>query len=58
MCILLKVDYAKFSVFNLFSSNVIEEKPLEDPIPFSTGRVKMPELRKGTVRPGPDGIKT
>ena len=29
MCILLKFDYAKFGVSNLFFSKVIEEKPLE-----------------------------
>ena len=28
MCILLKLDYAKFGVSNLFFSKVIEEKPL------------------------------
>ena len=28
MCILLKLDYAKFGVSNLFFSEVIEEKPL------------------------------
>ena len=27
MCILLKLDYAKFSVSNLFFSKVIEENP-------------------------------
>ena len=28
MCILLKLDYAKFGASNLFFSKVIEEKPL------------------------------
>ena len=28
MCILLKLDYAKFGVSDLFCSKVIEEKPL------------------------------
>ena len=28
MCILLKLDYVKFGVSNLFFSEVIEEKPL------------------------------
>ena len=28
MCILLKIDYAKFGVSNLFFQKVIEEKPL------------------------------
>ena len=28
MCILLKLDYAKFGVSNLFFSKVIEGKPL------------------------------
>ena len=28
MCILLKLDYTKFGVSNLFSSKVIKEKPL------------------------------
>ena len=48
MCILLKLDYARFGVFNLFFSKVIEEKPLGgrfDPLvkdwanPISTGGV-------------------
>ena len=38
MCILLKLDYAKCVVSNLFSSKSIEEKPLGDrldsPPPF------------------------
>ena len=29
MCILLKFNYAKFRVFNLLFSKVIQEKPLE-----------------------------
>ena len=29
MCILLKLDYAKFYVFNLLFSKVIKEKPVE-----------------------------
>ena len=28
MCILFKLDYAKFGISNLFSSKVMEEKPL------------------------------
>ena len=32
MYILLKLDYARFSVSNLFFSNVIEEKPLGRPL--------------------------
>ena len=42
MCILLKLDYAKFGVSNLFFSKVIEEKSLGgrlDP-PLGKGRVK------------------
>ena len=43
MCILLKSDYAKFGVSNLFFSKVIEEKPLMGrfaaPPPPGTGRV-------------------
>ena len=42
MCMLLKFDYTKFGVSNLFSSNVIEEKPLGvwlDPPPWEK-RVK------------------
>ena len=37
MCILLKLDYAKFGVSNLFFANVIAEKPLGgllNPLPF------------------------
>ena len=46
MCILLKLDYAKFSVSNLCISKVIEGKPLvgrlDPPLPPSlgTGRVQ------------------
>ena len=42
MSILLKLNYAKFGVSNLFFSNVMEEKPLGDrldPPPFGKGRV-------------------
>ena len=52
MCILLKLDYAKFGVSNLFLSNVIEENPLcglDPPPPLGTGRVNRPcklELNK------------
>ena len=47
MCILLKLDCAKFGVCNLFFKKVIEEKPLGgwlDPPP--------PLLSKGRVKPG------
>ena len=42
MFILLKLDYAKFGVFNLFFSKVIEENRWGwlDP-PFGKGRVKI-----------------
>ena len=41
MCILLKLDYAKFGVSNLFFSQVIEEKPLRSRLdPLGKGRVK------------------
>ena len=43
MCILLNLDYAKFGVYNLFSSKVIEEKPLgvgSTPPVFGMGRAK------------------
>ena len=53
---LLKLYYAKFEVSNLFSSKVIEEKPLTgrlDPLPLGKGRVKVgtsekegPKLKK------------
>ena len=45
MCILLKLHYAKFDVSSLFSSKVIEEKPLvgrldpPPPPPLGKGRV-------------------
>ena len=47
MCILLKLDYAKFGVSNLFYSKVIEEKPFggrldpPDPPPLDKGRVNI-----------------
>ena len=43
MCILLKLDYAKFGVSNVFFSKVIEEKLLGgrlDPPPLGKGRVE------------------
>ena len=46
MCILLKLDYAKFGVFNLFFTKVIEEKPMGGgggsarPLPLGKRRVK------------------
>ena len=40
MCILLKLDYAKFDVSRLFCSKVIEEKPL---------RGRLDSLGKGRV---------
>ena len=45
MCILLKLDYAKFGVSNLFFSKVIDEKPLGEsarplPPPLGKGKVK------------------
>ena len=39
MCILLKLDYAKFGASNLFFSKVIEENPLGD-------RLDSPSLEK------------
>ena len=47
MCLLLKLSYANFGVFNLFFSKVIEEKSLGSrldppPPPFSKGRVNTP----------------
>ena len=51
MCILLKLDYAKFGVSNLFFfSKVIEEKPLGDrldapPPSLGKGRVKNTKVR-------------
>ena len=50
MCILLKLDYAKFGVSNLFFSKVIEEKPLGvwlDSPPLGAGRVNPPMAKKG-----------
>ena len=46
MCILLKLDYAKFSVSNLFFSKVIEEKPLEG----GGGGSVLPPPDKGRVK--------
>ena len=43
MCILLKLQYAKFDVSRLFCSNVIEEKPLG-------GRLAPPPPGKGMVK--------
>ena len=41
MCILLKLNYAKFGVSNLFFSKGIEEKPLGGRLdPLGTGRIK------------------
>ena len=39
MCILLKLHYAKFDVYNLFCSEVMEEKPWRGSNPPGTGRV-------------------
>ena len=39
MCILLKLDYVKFGVSNLFFSKVIKEKPLRGSARHPTGRV-------------------
>ena len=48
MCILLKLDYAKFGVSNLFLSKGIEEKPLgvgsTPSPPLGTGRVNKTEF--------------
>ena len=49
MCILLKLDYAKFDVSSLFFSKVIEEKPLggssrSPPAPLGKGRVNQSAL--------------
>ena len=46
MCILLKIDYAKFGVSNLFFQKVIEERPLGGgvgsiPPPLGKGRVSV-----------------
>ena len=44
MCILLKLDYAKFGVSNLLFGKVIEEKPSEvgsTPPPLRKGRVDL-----------------
>ena len=41
MCILLKLDYKKFGVSNLFFSSVIEEKPL------GVGSTNPPLVQKG-----------
>ena len=44
MCILLKLDYAKFGVSNLFFSKVIEEKLLGvGSTPLGTGSVNVYE---------------
>ena len=43
MCILLKLDYAKFGVSNLFFSKVIEEKPLFGGV----GSISPPLVKKG-----------
>ena len=42
MCILLKLDYAKFGVSSLFFSNVVEEKPFfrGEGTPLGRRRVK------------------
>ena len=32
MCVLLKLDYAKFVVFNSFLPDVIDKKPLGEPL--------------------------
>ena len=41
MCILLKLDYARFGVPNLFFSNVIEEKSL------GVGSIPPPLVKEG-----------
>ena len=55
MCMLLKLDYAKFGVSNLFLSKVIEEKPSGGGVgstPLGTGRVNANIQRKHQLKPG------
>ena len=51
MCILLKLDYAKFGVSNLFFSKVIKEKPLG-------GRLDSPLVQEGLIPPWPEMLAT
>ena len=44
MCILLKLDYAKFGVSNLFLSKVIKEKPL------GVGLTPPPLVKEGLIK--------
>ena len=59
MSILLKLDYAKFGVFNLFFSKVIREKPMGDcstpPPPVGKRRVNPIEPGLFLHLPGPKG---
>ena len=49
MCILLKLDYAKFGISSLFLSNVIEEKPFGgrlEPLPLVKEGLRLRQWRR------------
>ena len=50
MCILLKLHFAKFDVFRLFCSKVIEEKPLGSARPSPPPPPPPPLFGKGRVK--------
>ena len=55
MCMLLKLDYAKFGVSNLFFSKVIKEKPLGGSTPLTLVKEGLRCLPTRSLR-GPESL--